>query len=177
MDRWLLLMVGSLLSILLASCSVQTDKVAPDADVQPLNTLILQKEPLSADEQAALFSAMTSEYYLRSNYDLIIRRFTSIRPFPSLLLVEKDNVETLKIQFERYNLPLPKDNSLAETHKQVNSFETALEACESSLALEKDKLLLYDDLLDIVDNDDLTNVFDYLKGATQKNIDALGDCS
>jgi hypothetical protein len=129
---------------------------------------------LSASEVDALTMALNDEYHAWSAYDQIIADLGAVRPFTSIQRAEENHIAALVALFDRYGLDVPAN----EWPGSVPSFDTLAEACEAGVQAEIDNAALYDQLLNMVDNPDIIQVFTNLQQASlTKHLPAFERCA
>jgi hypothetical protein len=117
---------------------------------------------LSASEADALRMALNDEYLAWSIYDQVIADFGTVRPFTTIQRAEESHIAALVTLFDRYGLDVPAN----EWPGNVPSFDTLAEAYQAGVQAETDNAALYDELLGMVDNPDIIQVFTNLQQAS-----------
>ncbi len=135
--------------------------------IEILNTIIIEKQPISPEEQAALYAAINNEIELKNRYENIIRDFTEIMPFPILLMIEKQEIEDLKILFERYELKKPEEKPERIIYNDI------IKACEEMRRKTRKKTQLYGELINMTDNEDIKNTFTRIMNESKEKQEEL----
>jgi hypothetical protein len=134
--------------------SAVADPIRPALSVNAVST-----GDLSASEAEALTMALDDEYLAWSVYDQVIADFGAVRPFTSIQRAEESHIAALVTLFDRYGLDVPAN----EWPGDVPSFDTLAEAYQAGVQAETDNAALYDQLLGMVDNPDIIQVFTNLQ--------------
>ena len=129
---------------------------------------------LSASEIEALQMALDDEYKAWSVYEQVIADFGAVRPFTGIQRAEENHISALVNLFTRYGLEVPENEWLGN----VPSFDTLAEACEAGVEAEMENRALYDELFEMVDNEDLIQVFTALQQASEmRHLPAFARCA
>jgi len=126
----------------------------------------LPVEPLSQAEKDALINALQEEYLARDAYQAVIAKFGNIRPFTNILKSEEQHVATLTALLTKYGLAVPADDQAARVSTLMASVATVDEALNLGVTVEKEDIALYEQLMKVVDNQDILQVFGNLKTAS-----------
>ena len=130
---------------------------------------------LSEWEEAALLLALKDEYKAWSFYEQVIEEFGAVRPFTSIQRAEENHIAALVTLFDRYGLDVPVNEYSASVESGLGSLA---EACELGMEAEVNNAALYDQLLGMVDNADIIQVFTALQAASQtKHLPTLELCA
>lgn len=137
---------------------------------------------LSDSEQQALLAALEDEYKAWSFYEQVIAEFGAVRPFTSIQRAEENHIASLVSLFEAYGLEVPVNEWVVQGYGDSTSLgsgpESVAEACELGVQAEVDNAALYDELLAMVDNVDIVQVFAALQAASQtRHLPALERCA
>lgn len=129
---------------------------------------------LSEAEVEALKLALVDEYRAWSTYETVIADFGAVRPFTNIQRAEENHIAALVALFNRYGLEVP----VNEFAGNIPAFDTLAEACEAGVQAEIDNAALYDQLLSMVENPELVQVFTSLQEASQtKHLPAFERCA
>lgn len=129
---------------------------------------------LDESEVEALIMALDDEYKAWSVYDQVMTDLGTARPFTNIQRAEENHIAALVTLFDRYGLEVPVNTWVGD----VPHFDTLAEACEAGVQAEIDNAALYDELRSMVDNPDITRVFDALQQASQdKHLPAFERCA
>lgn len=126
----------------------------------------LPVEPLSQAEKDALVNTLQEEYLARDVYQAIIAKLGSTRPFTNILKSEEQHVAALTALFTKYSLAVPADTQAARTSTLMAGVITVGDALKLGVTVEKEDIALYDQLMKVVDNQDILQVFGNLKAAS-----------
>jgi len=122
---------------------------------------------------AALTEALEDEYKARATYSKVIEVFGPIRPFINIVEAEDRHASALLRQFERFGLQPPKDE-WAGCIEPPSSIATA---CEAAIADEIENAVMYDRLLEVVDDPSVRDVLLNLQDASQnRHLPAFQRC-
>ncbi len=131
---------------------------------------------LSELERDALMQALQDEYKAWSVYEQVIADFGAVRPFTNIQRAEENHIAALVNVFNAYGLDVPAN----EWQGNVPTFDTLAEACAGGVQAEIDNAALYDQLFNMVeeDNPDIIQVFTALQRASQnQHLPAFERCA
>jgi hypothetical protein len=129
---------------------------------------------LSASEIKALHLALEDECKAWSTYDQVIADFGKVRPFTNIRRADENHIAALVALFQRYGLAVP----INDWPGNVATFDTLDQACEAGVQAEIDNAALYDQLVSMVDNPDIVQVFTALQQASQdQHLPAFEQCA
>jgi hypothetical protein len=129
---------------------------------------------LDESEVQALNLALQDEYRAWSLYGQVIDDLGAVWPFTNIQSAEQTHIAALVTLFNRYGLQVPAN----DWPGNVPSFETVAEACQAGVQAEIDNVALYDQLLSMTDQRDLTQVFTSLQHASEtKHLPAFEVCA
>jgi hypothetical protein len=129
---------------------------------------------LSESEAEALLLALDDEYRAWSVYDQVIADLGAVRPFSSIQRAEESHIAALTTLLERYGVDVPAN----EWPGNVPTFDSLAEACAAGVQAEIDNAALYDQLLGMVDNPDIVQVFTTLQQASEtRHLPAFERCA
>jgi hypothetical protein len=120
--------------------------------------------PLSADETAALQSAILEEYGALNLYQSVIAQYGNIIPFSGIASAEQQHVNALVRQAEKYGVEVPENPGTVAA-----SFSSVTAACQAGVDAEIADAALYDDLMTITTHSDLLQVYTNLQSASLNN--------
>jgi len=113
--------------------------------------------------------AIQDEYLARAEYEYIIGKFGSVRPFSNIVKAEETHIDLLKPLFEKYGFQLPADT--AKDHLIVP--KDLKEALETGVQAEIDNIAMYESFLVKTIPDDVRTVFERLKNASENHLRAF----
>lgn len=130
-------------------------------------------ETTTAVADAALREALTAalagpegEYAAQETYRAIIKKHGEVLPYANIIRAEGRHIEALKLQFQKYGLPVPENTHVGKVAAPESLGEAARQGVES----EKANVALYDRLIDRVKAyPDVVAVFENLQRASQEN--------
>ena len=130
-------------------------------------------EGASVDESYTLEEmleyAIEDEFLARSEYEVIIETYGDQRPFSNIVEAEKTHIDLLIPLFEEYGIDLPSDT--ASSHTLVpESIQSALEV---GVQAEIDNIAMYEKFLSGDLPDDVREVFEELKKASESHLSAF----
>jgi hypothetical protein len=120
---------------------------------------------LDDSEVQALNLALQDEYRASSLYGQVISDFGAVWPFTTIQSAEQNHIAALVTLFNRYGIQVPANDWTGN----VPSFDTLAEACQAGVQTETNNAALYDQLLTMTDQRDLTQVFTSLQRASETN--------
>lgn len=127
----------------------------------------LAAEGLSLEQM--LTYAIQDEYLARSEYAGIMDEYGSMRPFSNIVLSEENHIEWLTELFGEYEDPLPIDDS--ENHVVIpGDLKTAFQI---GVKAEIDNIAMYEKFLTQELPEDVRDVFDRLKRASENHLRAF----
>lgn len=116
-----------------------------------------------------LVYAIQDEYLAHAEYEYIINKYGSIRPFSNIIKAEETHIDMLKPLFAKYGFQQPEDS--AKDHVLIpkdlkHAFETGVQA-------EIDNIAMYEKFLSKNIPDDVKSVFQSLKNASENHLRAF----
>ena len=116
-----------------------------------------------------LVYAIQDEYLAHAEYEYIIDKYGSMRPFSNIIKAEETHIDMLKPLFAKYGFQVPEDT--AKDHILIpknlkNAFETGVQA-------EIDNIAMYESFLTNQIPDDVNSVFQRLKNASENHLRAF----
>lgn len=130
----------------------------------------LPRLTLSADQQAAVLTALEDERHAEAVYAAVLAKFGDIRPFSGIIRAERVHQARLIDLLGAAGVAVPA-NPYADGSRSVATPATVADACRAAVAAEVANAALYDeDLLPRVkDSAEVTAVFKALATASVKN--------
>jgi hypothetical protein len=119
--------------------------------------------------EAMLRYAIQDEYLARAEYASIMEKYGEVRPFSNIIRSEETHVSYLEPLFEAHNFELPADD--AAEHVVVP--DSLKEAVEIGVQAEIDNIAMYEKFLDQDLPEDVRDVFEQLKKASQNHLRAF----
>ena len=116
-----------------------------------------------------LIYAIQDEYLAHAEYEYIIGKYGSIRPFSNIIKAEKTHINMLKPLFTQYGFQLPEDTAKGYIVVPVD-LKGALETCVQG---EIDNIAMYGKFLSIQLPDDIRVTFERLKNASENHLRAF----
>ena len=87
--------------------------------------------------------AIQDEYLARAEYELIMKKYGSIRPFSNIIRAEQSHISWVSAMLEKYGFPVPKDTS--QNHVVMPSSMKA--ALETGVQSEINNIAMYEKFL------------------------------
>jgi hypothetical protein len=129
---------------------------------------------LENQEELALMQALDDEYKSWTTYDQVIKDFGEVRPFINIRDAEARHIEALLGLFRQYGITPPANQWIGNTPK----FTSVKAACEASVTGEIENVALYDRLLKSTSKQDILNVYNALRTASQeRHLPAFQRCA
>ena len=113
--------------------------------------------------------AIQDEYLARAEYELIMKEHGDIRPFTNIILAEERHIEWMKELFDGNRTAVPPDT--AEEHVLLPA--TLKAAFETGVQAEIDNIAMYESFLERNLPDDVRDVFERLKNASENHLRAF----
>jgi len=110
--------------------------------------------------------AIQDEYLARAEYQLIIEKYGSIRPFTNIVAAEQRHIEWVTELLDEYGYSLPKDTA----HMYVVLPEDLESSFETGVQAEIDNIAMYASFLREDLPDDVQDLFERLKGASENHL-------
>ncbi|ARI77152.1 ferritin family protein [Halobacillus mangrovi] len=130
------------------------------------------KGALNAEEltfSQALIYAIQDEYLAQSRYSNILDNFGEILTFTRIKQAELRHIEALLTLFERYQIPVPEDDSA----QFVSTPENVKDAYRKGVVGEIDNIAMYDRFLSFQLPEDARIVFTQLRNASVNHLEAF----
>lgn len=140
---------------------------AADYNYGASGALKLTDESLTLEKM--LVFAIQDEYLARGEYQKVIEKFGSRRPFSNIIKAEERHISWLKPLFTKYNVPLPADRGL-ELAKILRTFAEALQI---GIDAEVANIAMYERFLKRDLPEDVRDVFSRLLAASRNHLDAF----
>lgn len=115
--------------------------------------------------------AIQDEYLARGEYELIIEEYGSIRPFTNIMTAEERHIEWVTELLDEYAYALPEDTS----HMYVVLPEDLKSSFETGVQAEIDNIAMYESFLREDLPDDVRDLFEQLKRASENHLRAFRD--
>jgi hypothetical protein len=129
---------------------------------------------LENQEELALMQALDDEYKSWTTYDQVIKDFGEVRPFINIRDAEARHIEALLGLFRQYGITPPANRWIRNAPK----FTSVKAACTASVTGEIENVALYDRLLKSTIKQDILNVYNALRTASQeRHLPAFQRCS
>lgn len=124
------------------------------------------KSKLDEKTRQALLDALADERKAEATYHAAIEKFGDVRPFSNIVNAERRHESFLMPLFEKYGVPVPENQFTAE---KIEAPATLIEACKQSVEGENANIAMYDEFLEFVKQEDIREVFTYLRDASKDN--------
>ena len=158
-----------------AGSQVETQADTEGASVQqeePADTGYGAKGALADDAytlEVMLTYALQDEYLARYEYELIMDKYGEITPFVNIKEAEEKHISELLPLFEKYGIEVPED----ESAEYAVMPESLLEAGETGVQAEIDNIAMYEAFLKQDIPEDVGEVFEALKKASENHLQAF----
>jgi len=127
----------------------------------------------AADQELTLTDMLTfaieDEYLAHDEYQYIIETFGSRNPFSNIIKAEETHISMLLPLFEQYTIPVPEDQS----GNYLILPASITEALQAGVQAEINNIAMYDTFLAQNLPDDIRVVFENLRDASLKHLDAF----
>ena len=133
--------------------------------------IIISRQKLSSHEIQALNLILDGEYKIRAISWRALDNFGRIQPF--LEISYQQQVELIKLVYNRNNLTIPKDIWLVN----IENFNSTKRACELGLSIEIKNLEIYDEFYSRLKDKDVIELFNIIKQASESNIIKFRRCN
>jgi len=154
-----LIMALSVFMILPATAALASDYGAKGA---------LEQSDYSLEEM--LVYAIQDEYLARAEYELIMEKYGTIRPFSNIMAAEERHIQWVTELFQKYGFQMPEDTS-ADHVVLPPDIKSAL---ETGVQAEIDNIAMYAAFLERTDlPDDVRDVFEELKRGSENHLRAF----
>ena len=110
----------------------------------------------------AMTDAINDEYHAYAFYNAVIARFGAVAPFTNIARAEASHIESLKMLFVRYGLPVPADPYA----DKIEAPATVQAALQAGIDAEIANVALYDNFNAVI-QPDIQFVFQQLRDASQ----------
>lgn len=127
------------------------------------------EEATNPSIQQMLTYAIQDEYLARAEYELIIDKYGSIRPFSNIIKSEETHIDMLIPLFKTHGFPVP-ENTAAEHAVLPKDIKEALEI---GVQAEIENIAMYEKFLGMELPDDVRVVFERLKKASGNHLRAF----
>jgi hypothetical protein len=114
----------------------------------------------------ALISALEDERRAQATYQAVLNKFPGTRPFVNIVEAEKRHESYLLPLFEKYDVPVAKNEFDAA---KISIPGSIVEACKTSVIAENENVTLYEGYLRFVKEPDIRTVFERLQSASREN--------
>jgi hypothetical protein len=129
---------------------------------------------LEKEQELALMQALDDEYKSWTTYHQVIKDFGDVRPFINIRDAEARHIEALLGLFHQYGITPPANQWIGITPK----FTSVKAACAAAVTGEIENVALYDKLLKSTSKQDILNVYNALRTASQeRHLPAFQRCS
>lgn len=126
-----------------------------------------------ADSDLSLADMLTyaaqDEYLAHNEYAKIIDKFGDKTPYSNIIEAEETHLKELKDLYAAYGMAFPQDDSTEHLVIPVS----LLEAAEAGVQAETDNIAMYERFLTKDIPDDVRNVFESLKAASENHLKAF----
>ncbi|MDF2884681.1 MAG: hypothetical protein K0R54_5251 [Clostridiaceae bacterium] len=167
------------ISTLLFGCSAGAGQVAKDSvNATNLSVEVSQissygssgaKDDTELNKENMLTYAIEDEYLARKEYEVIMNKYGTQKPFSNIIKAEEHHISYLKALFEKYNIPIPEDKASNYAAIPVN----LTEAYKVGVNAEIENINMYDRFLKEDAPQDIKDTFIALRDASKNHLDAF----
>ncbi len=134
-----------------------------------------QAGALGSTTEDALLRALDDERHAQAVYQAVIDRHGEIRPFSNVIRAEERHESFLVDLFKKYEIAIPRD---PWPDRALEAPATLREACAQAVEAEKANLEMYDELLELVTEPDVRDIFMRLRDSSEeRHLPAFERCS
>ena len=134
-----------------------------------------QSGALGSRTEEALLRALDDERHAQAIYQAVMDRHGEIRPFSNIIRAEERHELFLLDLFKKYEVAVPQDPWPA---RALEAPDTVRESCAQAVEAEKANLDMYDELLELVEEPDIRDIFKRLRDASkERHLPAFKRCS
>lgn len=127
------------------------------------------KEDTTLTKEKMLIYSIQDEYLAKKEYELIMDKYGSQKPFSNIIEAEKNHISQLTELFNTYKINIPEDNS-KDYAVLPNSLDNAYKA---GVTAEIDNIAMYDRFLKEDLPQDIKDTFVALRDASKKHLAAF----
>ncbi|MFD2639503.1 ferritin-like domain-containing protein [Piscibacillus salipiscarius] len=121
------------------------------------------------DLNKMLTYALEDEYLAQSRYQVVLQEFGAVRPFTQIQQAEVRHINALLPLFNRYQIPIPEDDSLQYITVPISLEEAFNEGVEGEI----DNISMYNRFLNLDLPNDVRRVFTQLRNASLNHLEAF----
>lgn len=116
-----------------------------------------------------LLYAIEDEYLAQTEYQVIMNEFGEQRPFSNIILAENNHISFLTPLLQKYGVTIPQ----TDWYSKVTKPNSLTDAFEISKQAEIQNIAMYEKFLNEDLPDDVKDVFEDLKTASEKHLEAF----
>ena len=113
--------------------------------------------------------AIQDEYLAHAEYEATIAKFGNVTPFANIVKSEETHIAFLSEIYDAYGVDIPEDDSASH----VIVPESLLEGAKTCVQAEIDNIAMYERFLGYELPEDINNVFEALKAASESHLKAF----
>ncbi|HOO67830.1 MAG TPA: hypothetical protein PLC53_00465 [Bacilli bacterium] len=113
--------------------------------------------------------AVQDEYLAHGEYDAIMDKFGTQKPYSNIVLAEETHLAYLKEVYASYDIEFPEDDS----NGHIVIPDNLLEAAQTGVTAEVNNIAMYNKFLDYELPDNVRNVFIILRDASENHLSAF----
>lgn len=133
-----------------------------------IGALAAKEDKILTKEKMLIYS-IQDEYLAKKEYELIMDKYGSQKPFSNIIEAEKNHISQLTALFNTYKITIPEDNS-KDCAILPNSLNDAYKA---GVTAEIDNIAMYDRFLKEDLPQDIKDTFIALRDASKKHLEAF----
>ncbi|MDD5151254.1 MAG: hypothetical protein PHC28_12395 [Flavobacterium sp.] len=142
------------------------EKTEEENNISPLN-----KNALSSPEVQALNLAIDGKFKSRAVSWKALNEFGETAPFEKMAESEQQVIDYIKIFFTKYSIQVPENEWLMKIN-----FNSTEEACKKGINVEEENIRLYDEFSGKLKNQEIIELFSFLKSTAENNIKIFENC-
>jgi len=155
-----------IISIIIVLAAVIFFNLNENPEEQQINS----HQKLSSSEILALNLILDGEYKIQAISWKVIDNFGRLPLF--LEISQQQNIELIKLIYNRNNLSIPKDNWIIN----IENFNSTKRACSAGLDQENRNLGIYNEFYSRLKDKDVINLFNIIRQVSEENIIKFQRC-
>jgi hypothetical protein len=166
-----LIIIALMFALILTSCSSNNTQPSTQDDSAFISSLPF--EELSSEEEETYNFIINEEYKAYELYNKIVIEFGEVSPFTKLKLSTQNNIDSLKILFQKYNVTFPEN----EWGLKISAPLNLDVACQLAKNKELEKSQTYNQMFNYVNNEDITYLLTVFRNKSKnENLVLLEKC-
>jgi len=166
-----LIIIALMFALILTSCSSNNTQPSTQDDSAFISSLPF--EELTQEEAETFKFILNEEYKAYELYNKIVIEFGEVSPFTKLKLSTQNNIDSLKILFQKYNVTFPEN----EWGLKISAPLNLDVACQLAKNKELEKSQTYNRMFNYVNNEDITYLLTVFRNKSKnENLVLLEKC-